>query len=135
MGTETVWASGQLAPDPPPGVYALHVSMGSLFPHPLNPPGDFAFETITRNYDAMLSSGTYTLRNYFLFRYRFLRPIFYLIWFRMKWGKPVQGVGADAAAAIKKSVNIPVISACGWQSASLANSLGLNTSASVGQTL
>ena len=63
------------------GVDALHVSMGSLFPHPLNPPGDFAFETITRNYDAMLSSGTYTLRNYFLFRYRLLRPIFYWIWF------------------------------------------------------
>jgi len=59
------------------GVDALHVSMGSLFPHPLNPPGGFAFETITRNYDAMLSSGTYTLRNYFLFRYRLLRPVFY----------------------------------------------------------
>ena len=56
------------------GVDALHVSMGSLFPHPLNPPGDFAFETITRNYDAMLSGGTRTLRNYFLFRYRVLRP-------------------------------------------------------------
>jgi len=29
----------------------------SLFPHPLNPPGGFAFETITRNYDAMLSGA------------------------------------------------------------------------------
>ena len=35
------------------------------------------------------SSGTRTLRNYFLFRYRVLRPIFYFIWFRQKWGKPV----------------------------------------------
>jgi 2,4-dienoyl-CoA reductase (NADPH2) len=101
------------------GADALHVSMGSLFPHPLNPPGDFAFDTITRNYDAMLSSGTRTLRNYFLFRYRVLRPIFYLIWFRQKWGKPVEGVGADSARAIKRAVSIPVISTGGWQHASL----------------
>ena len=101
------------------GVDALHVSVGSLFPHPLNPPGDFAFETITRNYDAMLSGGTRTLRNYFLFRYRVLRPIFYWIWFRQKWGKPVEGVGADSARAIKQAVNIPVISTGGWQTGSL----------------
>ena len=103
----------------PRGVDALHVSLGSLFPHPLNPPGDFAFETITRNYDAMLSGGTRTLRNYFLFRYRVLRPIFYWIWFRQKWGKPVEGVGADSARAIKQAVNIPVICTGGWQTGSL----------------
>lgn len=101
------------------GADALHVSLGSLFPHPLNPPGGFAFDTITRNYDAMISSGTRTLRNYFLFRYRVLRPLFYYIWFRQKWGKPVEGVGADAARAIKQAVNIPVISTGGWQHASI----------------
>ncbi|HTW70646.1 MAG TPA: NADH:flavin oxidoreductase [Acetobacteraceae bacterium] len=101
------------------GVDALHVSLGSLFPHPLNPPGGFAFETITRNYDAMLSSGTRTLRNYLLFRYRPLRPIFYYIWFRQKWGKPVEGVGAESARAIKQAVKIPVISTGGWQHASM----------------
>jgi 2,4-dienoyl-CoA reductase-like NADH-dependent reductase (Old Yellow Enzyme family) len=101
------------------GVDALHVSMGSLFPHPLNPPGGFAFDTITRNYDAMLSSGTRTLRNYFLFRYRALRPLVYLIWFRLKWGKPVEGVGAASARAIKRAVTIPVISTGGWQHASM----------------
>jgi 2,4-dienoyl-CoA reductase-like NADH-dependent reductase (Old Yellow Enzyme family) len=101
------------------GVDALHVSLGSLFPHPLNPPGDFAFETITRNYDAMLSGGTRTMRNYLLFRYRVLRPIFYWIWFRQKWGKPVEGVGADSARAIKQAVNIPVICTGGWQTGSL----------------
>ena len=103
------------------GVDALHVSMGSLFPHPLNPPGGFAFETITRNYDAMLSSGTYTLRNYLLFRYRLLRPIFYWAWFRQKRGKPVEGVGADSARAIKQAVNIPVICTGGWQTGSVIN--------------
>jgi 2,4-dienoyl-CoA reductase (NADPH2) len=100
------------------GADALHISTGSLFPHPLNPPGGFSFGTIANTYEAMISSGMYTLRNYFLFRYKVLRPIFYLIWFRMKWGKPVQGVGADAAATIKKNVGIPVISAGGWQSGS-----------------
>jgi 2,4-dienoyl-CoA reductase (NADPH2) len=100
-------------------VDALHVSMGSLFPHPLNPPGGFAFDTITRNYDAMLSSGTRTLRNYFLFRYRVLRPIFYLIWFRQKWGRPVEGVAAPEARAIKQAVKIPVICTGGWQHASM----------------
>ncbi|WLB09524.1 NADH:flavin oxidoreductase [Bradyrhizobium elkanii] len=107
------------------GADALHISTGSLFPHPLNPPGDFSFNTIANTYENMISSGVYTLRNYFLFRYRFLRWIFYLIWFRQKWGKPVQGVGADAAAAIKKQVNIPVISAGGWQSgATISEAIG-----------
>jgi 2,4-dienoyl-CoA reductase (NADPH2) len=97
---------------------ALHVSLGSLFPHPLNPPGGFSFDTIARTYDIMLSSGIYTHRNYRLFRYHVLRPIFYLIWFRQKWGRPVEGVGADAARAIRQAVGIPVISTGGYQSAS-----------------
>src|SRR5215470_121459 len=71
------------------GADAIHVSTGSLFPHPLNPPGDFSFETITATYDAMISSGVDTLRNYFLFRYPLLRPIFHWVWFRMKRGRPV----------------------------------------------
>ena len=100
------------------GADAIHVSTGSLFPHPLNPPGDFSFETITATYDAMISSGVSTLRNYFLFRYPMLRPIFYWAWFRMKRGRPIEGVGEDEARAIKAAVNIPVISTGGWQTAS-----------------
>jgi len=99
------------------GADAIHVSTGSLFPHPLNPPGDFSFETITATYDAMISSGVDTLRNYFLFRYPLLRPIFRWVWFRMKRGRPVEGVGEDEARAIKAAVKIPVLSTGGWQSA------------------
>src|SRR5215467_7805287 len=58
------------------GADAIHVSTGSLFPHPLNPPGDFSFETIATTYDAMISSGVDAFRNFLLFRYRMLRPIF-----------------------------------------------------------
>ena len=103
------------------GADALHISTGSLFPHPLNPPGGFSFGTIANTYQNMIASGMYTLRNYFLFRYMCLRPIFYWVWFRMKWGKPVQGVGAEAAATIKRNVGIPVISAGGWQSGATIN--------------
>lgn len=100
------------------GADALHVSMGSLFPHPLNPPGDFDFETIAATYDAMISSGVSTFRNYLLFRYPLLRPIFRWLWFRMKKGFPVEGVGAEAARAIRGSVGIPVICTGGFQTAS-----------------
>ncbi len=100
------------------GADALHISTGSLFPHPLNPPGDFSFETITSTYDAMISSGVDTLRNYFLFRYKALRPVFRWIWFRMKRGLPIEGISLDEARAIKAAVSIPVLSTGGWQTAS-----------------
>lgn len=99
------------------GADAIHVSTGSLFPHPLNPPGDFSFETMASTYDVAISSGVSTLRNYYLFRYPVLRPIFRWLWFRMKRGRPVEGVGLDEARAIKAAVKIPVISTGGWQSA------------------
>ena len=99
------------------GADAIHVSTGSLFPHPLNPPGDFSFETMASTYDVAISSGVNTLRNYYLFRYPVLRPIFRWLWFRMKRGRPVEGVGLDEARVIKAAVKIPVISTGGWQSA------------------
>jgi tRNA-dihydrouridine synthase len=68
-------------------------------------------------YDVAISSGVSTLRNYYLFRYPVLRPIFRWLWFRMKRGRPVEGVGLDEARAIKAAVKIPVISTGGWQSA------------------
>jgi len=100
------------------GADALHVSTGSLFPHPLNPPGDFDFDTIATTYDGMLASGMYTFRNYLTFRYPTLRPIFRWIWFRMKKGRPVEGVSIDQCRAIKEAVKIPVISTGGYQTAS-----------------
>ncbi len=100
------------------GVDAIHVSTGSLFPHPLNPPGDFSFETIAVTYDAMISSGVHGFRNFLLFRYPLLRPLFRWLWFRMKKGRRVEGVGLDEARAIRQAVSIPVISTGGYQSAS-----------------
>ena len=100
------------------GADAIHVSQGSLFPHPLNPPGDLSLETLTTTYDAMISSGAYGMRNYLLFRYPLLRPIFHWLWFRMKKDKPVEGVNLDEARVIRQAVNIPVLCTGGFQSAS-----------------
>ena len=101
------------------GADALHVSMGSLFPHPLNPVGAFSFNTIASTYDGMLASGENTFRNYLFFRYAPLRPLFGYLWNRMKHGRPVEGVSADEAFAIKRAVSIPVFSTGGWQSRSV----------------
>ena len=100
------------------GVDAIHVSSGSLFPHPLNPPGDFSFETIATTYDGMIASGVDTFRNFLLFRYRVLRPIFQWIWFRMKKGMPIEGVSIEEARAIKAAVKVPVLNTGGYQTAS-----------------
>ncbi|TYC55768.1 NADH:flavin oxidoreductase [Rhodobacterales bacterium] len=101
------------------GADAIHVSTGSLFPHPLNPPGDLPLELLAVTYDAMISSGVHGFRNFLLFRYPMLRPIFRWLWFRMKRGLPVEGVSRNEAAAIRAAVTIPVISTGGYQSASL----------------
>jgi 2,4-dienoyl-CoA reductase (NADPH2) len=90
------------------GIDAIHVSMGSLFPHPMNPPGTFPLEgrmatdRAESSYDTMLSSGTDTFRNYLLFRYQCLHPVFRWLWYRVPqqvrkhYRQPVQG---DAIAS------------------------------------
>ncbi|NBD32924.1 MAG: NADH:flavin oxidoreductase [Cyanobacteria bacterium] len=66
------------------GVDAIHVSRGSTFPHPLLPSGPFPFEMLRYTYDTMISSGGFaSFRNYILFRYRFLHPLFSLLWNRL----------------------------------------------------
>jgi 2,4-dienoyl-CoA reductase (NADPH2) len=71
------------------GVDAVHVSVGSIFPHPLNPPGTFPLagpypsDRAASSYDTMLSSGNQTLRNYLFFAIPMLRPLFTAIWNRV----------------------------------------------------
>lgn len=100
------------------GADAIHVSTGSLFPHPLNPPGDLSLETLAVTYDAMISSGVSGFRNFLLFRYPALRPIFRWIWFRMKKGLPIEGVSLEEARQIRAAVSIPVLCTGGFQTAS-----------------
>jgi 2,4-dienoyl-CoA reductase-like NADH-dependent reductase (Old Yellow Enzyme family) len=100
------------------GADAIHVSTGSMFPHPLNPRGDLSLETLAVTYDSLISSGIHGFRNFLLFRYLLLRPIFRWLWFRMTDGLPIEGISLDEARAIKAAVSIPVISTGGYQSAS-----------------
>jgi 2,4-dienoyl-CoA reductase-like NADH-dependent reductase (Old Yellow Enzyme family) len=71
------------------GIDAIHVSVGSIFPHPLNPPGTFPLEgnfptdRASSTYDTMLSSGNQTFRNYLLFKLHFLHKLFEWAWYRI----------------------------------------------------
>jgi 2,4-dienoyl-CoA reductase (NADPH2) len=99
------------------GADALHISMGSTFPHPLNPPGGFPIEHAARTYGGMIPSGVLTFRNFVLFRYRMLRPIFNFLWNRTKPDQ-VEGINIDESHEIKKNVGIPVLCTGGFQTAS-----------------
>ena len=65
----------------------------------------------------MIPSGVLAFRNFLLFRYRLLRPIFKFLWNRTKPDE-IEGINADEAAEIKKQVNIPVLVTGGFQTAS-----------------
>lgn len=51
------------------GVHAIHVSTGSMFPHPLNPAGDMPADVGRTTYQSLLGSGRHTWRNYLGFRF------------------------------------------------------------------
>src|SRR5439155_26263242 len=99
------------------GADAIHVSTGNIFPHPLNPPGDLPLDVLARTYNVLLSGGTFTFRNYVMFRYPFLRPIFAFLWNRTR-GKVIEGINVQHARAIKSAVGVPVICTGGFQTAS-----------------
>jgi 2,4-dienoyl-CoA reductase-like NADH-dependent reductase (Old Yellow Enzyme family) len=101
------------------GADAIHVSTGSMFPHPRNPAGGLPVDIAAETYDTMLSSGLYTFRNYLLARYALLRPIFRFLWNRTTKGTPVEGMNVDEASAIKRQVSIPVLCTGGFQTASV----------------
>ncbi len=99
------------------GADAIHVSSGSTFPHPLNPPGPFPIEHAARTYGGMIPSGTYGFRNFLLFRYRPLRPLFNFLWNRTK-PDTIEGISVDDSREIKKHVKVPVLCTGGFQTAS-----------------
>jgi NADH:flavin oxidoreductases, Old Yellow Enzyme family len=100
------------------GVDAIHVSVGNMFPHPLNPPGKFPFEEGSRNYQSMLASGSHAIRNYLFFRLKPLRPVFKMLWDRTQVD-PIEGLFLPYSREIKKAVGIPVICTGGFQTASV----------------
>ena len=105
------------------GADAIHVSTGSMFPHPRNPAGGLPVDVAAGTYDTMISSGLYTFRNYLLARWAVLRPIFRFLWNRTTRGLEVEGANAADAEAIKKAVSIPVLCTGGFQTASVIRRL------------
>lgn len=107
------------------GVDAVHVSIGSTFPHPHSPAGPLDYAYASGPYQSMLASGRHTWRNYLLFRYRALRWIPTLMWRRMqpfvKKGRAVpellEGLVAADSYEFKRALSVPVICAGGWQTA------------------
>lgn len=100
------------------GVDALHVSSGSFFPHPRNPPGEFPVDELIKTYDQLLSSGGLALRNYLFFRGRFTRRIFERRWADAR-GDRIEGINLPEAQTIKQAVNVPVLCTGGFQTAEI----------------
>lgn len=97
------------------GADALHVSIGNIFPHPLLPPGGFPIDEANWWYGTMASSGVRGYMNYTLFHFKTLRPIFLYLWNRSKKSRPIEGVCAAEAKAVKREVGIPIINTGGYQ--------------------
>jgi 2,4-dienoyl-CoA reductase (NADPH2) len=100
------------------GVDAIHVSSGSAFPHPKNPPGDMPMDAYAKYYDAMISSGTRVLQNYLIFREGVGAKLFHATWIRAR-GDVIEGINLPDAEQIKRAVSIPVICTGGFQTASV----------------
>jgi len=97
------------------GVDAIHTSIGSMFPHPLLPPGGFPPDELNWWYGSMISSGVLGYFNYTMFHFRLLRPIFSFFWGRMKKDHPVEAVSSQYSKEIKKNVSVPIINTGGYQ--------------------
>lgn len=87
------------------GADGLHVSAGSLFPHPLVPPGGFPPDELNWWYGGMQSSGVRGFMNYVMFHYKILRPVFLFLWNRVKKKYPLEGVSIDLCRDIKRALD------------------------------
>jgi 2,4-dienoyl-CoA reductase (NADPH2) len=102
-------------------VDAIHVSSGSSFPHPKNPPGELPVKDMLKTYDSMLSSGKDTFRNYLLLRNPLAASLYVQQWLRAR-GDVIEGINLPDSRQIKQAVGIPVICTGGFQTASVIRS-------------
>jgi 2,4-dienoyl-CoA reductase (NADPH2) len=101
------------------GVDGLHISSGYVFPHPRNPAGTFPIADVIRSFDTMLSSGKNTFRNYLMFRTPPINKAFAWAWERRVRQLGAEGINLELARAIKQVVDVPVLCAGGFQTASV----------------
>jgi 2,4-dienoyl-CoA reductase (NADPH2) len=101
------------------GVDAIHASLGSIFPHPLMPPGGTPPDEMNWWYGNIISSGARGYLNYTFFHFNVLRDLIFYFWNRVKKTRPVEGVCIEEAKAVKKAVTVPVLCTGGFQSGNL----------------
>jgi 2,4-dienoyl-CoA reductase (NADPH2) len=100
------------------GVDAIHVSTGSFFPHPRNPPGTLPIDELIKTYDQLLSSGGLALRNFLFYRIGLTRAIVERRWSEAA-GDRIEGINLPAAQAIRQAVSVPVLCTGGFQTAEI----------------
>jgi 2,4-dienoyl-CoA reductase (NADPH2) len=105
------------------GVNALHISSGSIFPHPRNPPGDFPLRDVIAYYDSLMNAGTRVRVNYKIFTTPVLGPLFRWWWNHRRglaFDQISSGINLEAASTIKRAISgVPVIVTGGFQDASV----------------
>lgn len=101
------------------GVDAVHVSIGSIFPHPQLPSGAFPPDELNWWYGGMGSSGVRAYLNYAMFHFKILRPIFLYLWNRTKKDRPIEAVCAEEAREFKRRLTVPIINTGGYQDGTL----------------
>jgi 2,4-dienoyl-CoA reductase (NADPH2) len=101
------------------GVDAIHVSIGSFFPHPRNPAGvDLPAEELAKTYDSMISYGDRAFRNYLLFRS--LPAVARRQWIdAAPQAQNIEGANLPDARRVKAAITVPVICTGGFQTASV----------------
>jgi 2,4-dienoyl-CoA reductase (NADPH2) len=85
------------------GVDAFHISSGSTFPHPRNPPGDISPKALTRWYGGMLASGVRTGFNYAIFKSSIGGPLFRWLW-RFRRGNVIEGINAAYSKYLRDEI-------------------------------
>jgi 2,4-dienoyl-CoA reductase (NADPH2) len=85
------------------GVDAFHISSGSTFPHPRNPPGDFPTREALRWYDGMISQGTRTRFNYWIFDHAWAAKLFRALW-RWRRGNLIEGINAQYSSVLRQHI-------------------------------
>lgn len=100
------------------GVDALHISTGSSFPHPKNPPGEFPVNDALKTFPSMLASGTNEFFNYLTLRAEPTAKLYQSLWNHAR-GETIEGITLEDSRKIKAAVGIPVICTGGFQTASV----------------
>ena len=100
------------------GVDAFHISSGSSFPHPKNPPGMFPVEDALKNFPSLIPSGNNELLNYLAIRFGPTAKLFEAQWNNAR-GDTIEGINLPDSRKVKRSVGVKVICTGGFQTASV----------------